>query len=45
MSPIYEFRRGQNEEQVAAVVGGPLYRGSHFPEIYGHLVYGDYTTG
>lgn len=44
--PIREFRRqGDNTSEVRAVVGGPLYRGTLFPEIYGQLIYGDYTNG
>ncbi|XP_060568290.1 HHIP-like protein 2 [Ruditapes philippinarum] len=43
--PIHEIRQGDNTSKVVAVVSGPLYRGTTFPEIYGQLLYGDYSTG
>ncbi|XP_045187805.2 HHIP-like protein 1 isoform X2 [Mercenaria mercenaria] len=45
VAPLYEFRRNDTSSRVTAVVGGPLYRGTLFPEIYGQLLYGDYTVG
>jgi len=31
--------------QTCAIVGGPVYRGSHIPELYGHYLFGDFCTG
>lgn len=32
-------------EGLCAVIGGPVYRGSAIPELYGQYVFGDYCTG
>lgn len=43
MFPMYVFNRSTSS--VAAVVCGPLYRGSKFKSMRGHLLYGDYVSG
>ena len=43
MFPVYVFNRSTSS--VAAVVCGPLYRGSMFKSLRGHLLYGDYVSG
>ena len=43
MFPIKVFERG--ESAITALIGGPLYRGSLFKTLQGHLLYGDYMNG
>ena len=35
----------QNNAQGCSVTGGYVYRGSQFPELYDHYIFGDYCTG
>ena len=39
--PAFEIDR----EDSCAVIGGPVYRGSAIPEMYGHAVWGDFCHG
>ncbi len=39
--PVIEYPRAGG----AAVVGGPVYRGSALPELYGQYVFADYSSG
>ncbi len=32
-------------DEVCAIIGGPVYRGSQIPELYGHYVFGDLCRG
>ena len=41
IAPIHEYGRDQG----GTITGGFVYRGSRLPELFGHYVYGDYTSG
>jgi uncharacterized repeat protein (TIGR03806 family) len=38
--PVIDFSR----DEARAIIGGYVYRGSRFPELYGHYLAGDYVT-
>ena len=38
--PVIDFTR----DEAQAIIGGYVYRGSKFPELYGHYLAGDYVT-
>lgn len=40
--PVHEY--GHDEQGGFSVTGGYVYRGSDFPELYGHYIYGDYVA-
>lgn len=40
--PVHEY--GHDEQGGFSVTGGFVYRGSDFPELYGHYIYGDYVA-
>ena len=40
MFPIKVFNR--DESAITSLIGGPLYRGTLFKTLAGHLLYGDY---
>jgi glucose/arabinose dehydrogenase len=41
MDPILDYA----EEGAQAVIGGLVYRGSRFPDLYGSYIFGDYISG
>lgn len=42
--PIQEYRHGSAADQGNAVIGGVVYRGARFPQLYGWYVFGDNTS-
>lgn len=42
--PIIQYNHGSAANQGNCIIGGYVYRGSRFPELYGAYVYGDYSN-
>ena len=40
--PVFEYDHSNNE---CSVIGGRIYRGSRFPDLYGRYFFGDWCTG
>jgi len=45
INPIQEHRHGTATNQGNSVIGGVVYRGARFSQLYGAYVFGDYTSG
>lgn len=43
--PLYEYGSGFGADQGFCVIGGLVYRGTRFPELYGAYIFGDYVSG
>jgi hypothetical protein len=43
--PIVQYNHGTGATNGNCIIGGVVYRGSRFPELYGAYVYGDYSAG
>ena len=42
--PVLTYGRGSGTNQGNCVVGGVVYRGENYPELYGAYIFGDYTS-
>ena len=42
--PILQYNHGSGATNGNCIIGGVVYRGSRFPELYGAYIYGDYTA-
>jgi glucose/arabinose dehydrogenase len=40
-APVFAYAH----DRTCAIIGGPVYRGSAIPELWGHLIYADYCAG
>lgn len=44
IAPIIQYNHGGGANQGNCVIGGVVYRGSRFPQLYGAYVYGEYSN-
>ena len=44
-TPISPPIKDHHHSEANSVIGGPVYRGSKLPDLYGAFIYGDYITG
>jgi glucose/arabinose dehydrogenase len=45
VAPLVAYAHGSATNQGYCVIGGVVYRGQRFPQLYGAYVYGDYVSG
>ncbi len=44
-APVWEYGHGYGEFEGRSVTGGFVYRGSVYPELYGHYIFADFVSG
>jgi uncharacterized repeat protein (TIGR03806 family) len=45
INPILDYSRGTSTSQGRSITGGIVYRGTRFPQLEGHYIFGDYVSG
>lgn len=45
LEPIWDYPHGSGSMEGESVIGGIVYRGNKFPELFGKYIFGDYLSG
>jgi uncharacterized repeat protein (TIGR03806 family) len=45
IEPIQDYTRGGGTNQGLCIIGGFVYRGTRYPDLYGAYIFGDYVSG